>query len=428
MSYELAIEGRFADPLNGVWKGFMGIEGGRIAYLTESPIQGRTRLTLSESELVFPGFIDTHVHFREPGWEHKGDLASESRAAALGGVTTAMDMPNTPKPATSRERILEKQRLAESKAAIDMLFYGGVGGGNLYTLEGMVDVVPGFKVYMSGTTGCLDLKDLEELEEAFSCLSGLGRPVVIHCEDMVMNKEAFGVHGSRFSERGYLVHALSRPAESEVKAIGDALGLSRKHGLRLSVCHVSTREGLGLIKRDGKAKAEATIHHSLMEQGDLERLGSKGKMNPPLRERRDADYIFKSILSGEVDYVGTDHAPHTLEEKAFHFMEAPAGVPTVEHYGSFAALLLSKGMGPEDVARVTSYNAARFFGMEGKGRIEEGFLADLAVLDTAGRVRVGPPYQAKCGWSPLEGMEFPGRVTRTIRRGRIIAENGKVLI
>lgn len=428
MSYELAIEGRFADPLNGVWKGFMGIEDGRIAYLTESPIQGRTRLTLSESEIVFPGFIDTHVHFREPGWEHKGDLASESRAAALGGVTTAMDMPNTPVQGTSRERILEKQRLAESKAAIDMIFYGGVGAGNLYTLEGMADVVPGFKICMSDTTGGLELRGLEEIEEAFSCLSGLGRPVVIHCEDRDMNKEAFRIHARRFGEIGPVVHALSRPAESEVKAIGDALGLSRKYGVPLSVCHVSTMEGLRLIKRDGKAKAETTIHHSLMDLSDLDRLGARGKMNPPLRERSNADYIFKSLLSGEVDFIGTDHAPHTLEEKGVDFMEAPAGVPTAEHYGSFAALLLSRGMEPEDVARVTSYNASQFFALEDKARIEEGFLADLAVMETAGRVKVGPPYQARCGWSPLEGMEFPGRVTHTIRRGRIIAENGKVLV
>jgi dihydroorotase len=183
-----------------------------------------------------------------------------------------------------------------------------------------------------------------------------------------------------------------------------------------------------LIKKDGKAKAEATIYHSLMDHDDLHRLGARGKTNPPMRERSDADYIFRSLLSGDIDYVGTDHAPHTLEEKGVHFMEAPTGVPTTEYYGSFAALLLSRGMEPGNVARVTSYNATQFFGLEAKGRIEEGFLADLAVLDTAGRVKVKPPYQTKCGWSPLEGMEFPGSVTRTIRRGRIIAENGKVLV
>ncbi|MCK4714468.1 MAG: amidohydrolase family protein, partial [Candidatus Aenigmarchaeota archaeon] len=180
--YELVIEGRFVDPVDGIFRGFMGIQDMRIAYLTENPIQGKTRISLSDSELVFPGFIDTHVHFREPGWEHKADMASESRAAALGGVTTAMDMPNTPVQTTSRERVLEKQRLAERKSAIDMLFYGGVGPGNLYMLEKMADVVPAFKIYMSKTTGDLDLKDLDEIEEAFSCLSGLGRPVAVHCE------------------------------------------------------------------------------------------------------------------------------------------------------------------------------------------------------------------------------------------------------
>ncbi|MCK4714947.1 MAG: dihydroorotase family protein, partial [Candidatus Aenigmarchaeota archaeon] len=153
-----------------------------------------------------------------------------------------------------------------------------------------------------------------------------------------------------------------------------------------------------------------------------------GKMNPPLRERGDADYIMDSVLKGDVDFIGTDHAPHTRQEKETGFMEAPSGVPTAEHYGWFASLLLSRGMEPASVARSTSYNAAQFFGLDDKARIEEGYLADLAVLDTRRPSKVKPPYQTKCGWSPLEGMEFPGRVSHTIRRGRIIAENGKVLV
>jgi dihydroorotase len=236
------------------------------------------------------------------------------------------------------------------------------------------------------------------------------------------------MYGELYEEHGPLVHAYSRPVESEVGSITYVMDFSRSYGVPVSICHVSTKGGLELTKEDGKAKAESTIHHSLLDHEDLRRLGAFGKMNPPLRERIDVDYVFGSIIRGDVDFIGTDHAPHTSGEKQVGFMDAPSGVPSVEHYGNFACLLLSRGMDPKDLARATSYNATQFFGFPEKGRIEEGYLADLVVLDTKRPVRVRKPYQAKCGWSPFEGMEFPGGVSYTIRRGKIITENGKLMV
>jgi dihydroorotase len=192
------------------------------------------------------------------------------------------------------------------------------------------------------------------------------------------------------------------------------------------VCHVSTGEAARIARESG-SRTECTIYHSLMNQGHLERLGAWAKMNPPLRSGEESGFILESLLSGGMDFIGTDHAPHTRKEKSAGFMEAPCGVPSVEHYGSFAALLLERGMSPQALARATSYNAAKFFGLQGKGRIEEGFRADLAVLDTASGGAVKPPYQTKCGWSPLEGMRFPGGVSYAIRRGRIIVDRGKLV-
>jgi len=431
MSYDLVIEGRFVDPLEGIREGFLGIEGGRIAYITEMPISGRANIRLSESELVLPGFIDSHVHFREPGWEHKGDMASESRAAALGGVTTAMEMPNTPMPhqTTTREKVLKKRAIAERRAVIDMEFYGGIGPGNLYTLGSMADVVPGFKIFMCDSTGNLKLENLGQVEEALSQLRGLGKPVKVHCEDQAMNDTGKERYKDMYEKHGPLIHSLARPPESEAKSIRDVLVLARKHNVPLCVCHVSTRKGMQMIEEDGWAKAEVTIHHSLLDLEDFRRLGPLGKMNPPLRERRDVDYVLNSVAEGRVPFIVTDHAPHTLEEKGTEsFWDVPSGVPGIEHYGNFAALLLARGMDLKDLARATSYNAAEFYNLEGKGRIEEGYLADLAVLDTQRPVRVGPPYQTKCGWSPYEGMGFPGGVSYTIRRGRTIMECGRVLV
>jgi dihydroorotase len=338
-------------------------------------------------------------------------------------------MPNTPVQTTTRESVLEKKRIAGEKSVIDMEFLGGVGPGNIYVLESMADLVPGFKIYMCDSTGNLKLDSLEQVEEAFSQLKGLGKPVKVHCEDQGMNDEAHGIYRNRSGELGALAHSLSRPPESEVKAIGDALGIARRYGVPTCICHVSTRDGMKLIHGDGRARAEATLHHSLLSHGDFRRLGPLGKMNPPLRETRDRDYIFKSVMDGSVNLIVTDHAPHALWEKqADSFWDVPSGVPSVEHYGSFAALLLTRGMEPRDLAMATSYNAAKFFGLEGKGRIEEGFLADLTVLNTRDPAAVRPPYQTKCGWSPYEGMVFPGGASYTIRRGKVIAERGRVLV
>jgi dihydroorotase len=429
MSHDLVIEGRFVDPLRGECRGCLGIEGGRIARITEGHISGRRNIRLSESEIAFPGFIDSHVHFREPGWEHKGDMASESRAAALGGVTTAMEMPNTPVQTTSRERVLEKKAIAGRRAAIDMEFFGGVGPGNLYTLASMADVVPGYKIFMCDSTGNLKLESMEQVGEAFSLLRGTGRPVKVHCEDQAMNDRGMEKYRNLFSRHGPLIHSLARPGESEAKAIGDVLSLASKYSVPVCICHVSTRMGMQMLERDSRVRAEATLHHSLLDLEDFRRLGPLGKINPPLRGAGDRDYIFGSVLGGRADFLVTDHAPHTLEEKqARNFWDAPSGVPGIEHYGNFAALLLARGMGLKELARATSYNAAEFYNLEGKGRIGEGFLADLTVLDTRRPFRVRPPYQSKCGWSPYEGMEFSGGVSYTIRRGRVIAEKGRLLV
>jgi len=425
MSYDLVIQGRFVDPIDGEFSGSIGISNGNIERITEENLSGTRRLKLADSDLVLPGFIDTHVHFREPGWEHKGDIRTESLAAAAGGVTTAMEMPNTYPATTSRERVLEKIGIAKRKSAIDLLFYGGIGPGNIYTLERMVDVVPAFKLYMCESTGNLQLDDMGQIEEAFSQVAGTGKPLAVHCENQGINSNA----ARKLSEgKGNMAHALSRPPESEVKAIEDALRLARKHGVKLSVCHVSTRQGLELIMKDGKARSEATIHHSIMDTRDLERLGTLVKMNPPLRDDDDSEFILDSLRKGDIDFIGTDHAPHIRQEKLSGIIDAPSGVPSVEHYGQFACLLLSRGMEPKGLAGATSYNAAKFFGLEGKGRIEEGYLADLTILDTGGKAVVKPPYHAKCRWSPLEGMKFPGSVSHTIRRGKIIFERGRLRV
>ncbi len=438
MTFDMAIEGRFVDPIDGEHYGYIGIEGERIAYISERPITGRRNIRLASSELLFPGFIDTHVHFREPGWEHKATIYSESRAAARGGVTTAMDMVNNQKQTTSRERVLEKRAIAERDSAIDLEFYGGIGEGNLYAFREMAQVVPAFKMQMGETTGTLNLDDLDDIEEGFAQAKGLLSPytgeqipIALHCEHQPVLDRAAERYGSRFNELGPMMHSLMRPGEAETEAIYHALGFSDSYGVPVTICHVSTKRGLELIREHGRAKSEATIHHQVLCQDDLSRLGAFGKMNPPLRPREDMEYVSGSMVGGNVDFLATDHAPHTREEKEAGFVQAPSGVPSVEHYGGFACLLLERGMEPKQLARATSYNAAQFYGFHEKGRIEEGYLANLTVLERTSMKRcteIGPPYQTKCGWSPFEGMDFPGRAAYTIVRGKIVAEMGGLLV
>jgi dihydroorotase len=430
MSYDLVLEGRMIDPVNGEYSGSICIQDGRIVRITQDRVSGRTSLRLASSEKIFPGFVDPHVHVREPGWEHKADMATESRAAALGGVTTMIDNPNNPgqHQTTNKEKVLEKKRLAREKAVIDIEFLGGIGSGNLYTFGEMAGEVVGYKIFMCDSTGNLKLDGLGEAEEAFSRLRDVGKPVKVHCEDQAMNDQARERHGGGFDQHGFLIHSYSRPPESEARSIRDVLSLGNRFQIPLCICHVSTQEGMRLVEADGKARFEATIHHSLLDHGHFRELGPLGKVNPPIRDAQDREQVFNSVLGGRVPFVVTDHAPHTLEEKGAGFQDVPSGLPSIEHFGNFVSLLLSRGMDLKQLARSTSLNAVEFFGLGEKGRIEEGFLADLTVLDLARQVKIRPPYQTKCGWSPFEGMEFPGSVSHTIKSGKIIADNGQLRV
>jgi len=401
MSYDLIIEGMLVDPVMGIFSSKVGIGDGRIESIGNH-VAGRREIHLSPT-YIFPGFVDMHAHLREDSsgeWNYKEDFYTGTMAAAAGGVTTVCDMPNTPRPAISREELLAKRELAK-KGVVDVLFYAGVCRENIPELESMQDLVVGYKIFTCESTGIGGLS-YDDIDRAVARIANTGKPIVFHCEDPKINER----HKDSKS------YSASRPIESEKKAIEVVLSITRRYHARAHITHVTSGSSVGMIHEVNET-CDATPHHlyfsSRAEDNYL-------RMNPPLREDRDRRSLMFAFGSGEVSALATDHAPHTKEDK----LRGACGVPNLDTYGAFAsALLYELHMSPEMIARVTSYAPARILSINDIGRIAEGYRANLTVITPEPDYANGP-YQTKCGWSAFDGLKFPGRVLMTIRDGEIV--------
>lgn len=418
--YDLVVSGRIADAVDGVYRGSIGIDNGLITKVSEN-LDGRKTVSLDDSCLIFPGFVDAHVHLREDAsakWNCKEDFLTGSMAALHGGVTAVADMPNTPLPATSRERIIEKKKLAE-KSLIDVVFYGGISVNS--DIEGMANLVPAYKIYTEETTGELKL-GWEHIENAIKRIVSLNKPIVFHCGNEEINKKS----AARLKGLSYpSIHCDMKPRESEISAIEKVLDLCSRYNVRPHITHISTKESIELVKkyRQGMpVTCDATPHHMFFTRDDMTPLL---KMNPPLRTRNDCKALLESLKNDDINFLATDHAPHTLEEKN----SGAAGVPELDTYGNFVLwLLVEKKFNEKRVAEIASYNAARFLGLYNQGRVAEGFAANLSILDTKGETIIrNEDMQTKCKWTPFNGMKFPGKILHTICKGRIAVENGRIV-
>ncbi len=398
--------------------------------------------------LLFPGFIDCHVHFREPGLEHKGDMRSESRAALAGGVTTVCDMPNTIPPTNTVSALADKVRRAEEIRDCDIRFFFGVtqdihlaalrelwAGGNA-ELERLKARCVGVKVFFDHSTGDQGV-DTAIIDDIFKACAEEGIPLVCHCEDPALNAAAMRRYADDESIHPTVSrHSFVRPPESEAKAIEHAISLSKKYGTAFHVAHLSTQLGVDLI-RQAKANGvhvtcEAAPHHLFLTEDAYRKLGTLGKMNPPLRSSADRDALWKGIADRTIDCVATDHAPHALEEKTdAEPLRAPSGVPGVE---TMIPLLMTVAGGEwphekdpktarlqiptlrmQDVLRLCFENPNRIYGL-GKSGIDEGAKADLVLIDPSAEWTVhAKDLHAKCGWTPYEGWRVKGKVERVVR-------------
>jgi len=414
----------------------LGIEDGIIVSV-KKVIKG-VRTADFGDRLVLPGAVDAHVHFRDPGMTHKEDFLSGTTAAACGGVTTVLDMPNTRPPVISLADLNDKLASVRGRAGVDFgLFLGLTGRGQA---ERAAPLAAGYKLYMGSTTGDLLVDDYFLLPGILAPLAGTGRPVAVHAEDETMLRARKAV------PRDPLTYDEARPPESEESAVRrflGALGGNRGH-----VCHLSSRGALELLRpakagpSDGKAgggapsvparegagpqtapTCEVTPHHLLLDAKDHNGLGALGKMNPPLRKRDQREALWNAFLDGRIDCLASDHAPHLEEEKDQGFAEAPAGVPGTETMVPLMMTFVKDGRLP--VERLVDAACARpseIFGLPA-GRIAVGMPAHLAVYDLHElRVVRGKRLNSKCAWSPFEGREacFPKAV---FLRGRRIVDD-----
>ena len=418
-SFDLILRGGAVFTPGGLEDCDVGVTGGRVAALLRRGEGDAAEIRDCTGLTVLPGAIDSQVHFREPGLEHKEDLESGSRAAVLGGITALFEMPNTKPNTDTAEALADKLARARGRMWCDHAFYVGATAGNADHLDEL-EALPGcsgIKVFMGASTGDLLVSDDPTLARVLA--SGTRR-VAIHAEDEYRMKarEELRVPGDPSS------HPVWRDDESAMLATQRIVRLAHEARRRVHILHVTTPAELEFLARHkGIASVEVTPQHlTLAGEEAYPRLGTFAQMNPPIRSGAHRDGLWHWLGQGVVDVIGSDHAPHTIEEKAKPYPASPSGMPGVQ---TLLPLLLDHcAAGRLSLARLvdlTSMGAARLFGLVGKGRIAAGFDADFSIVDLKARWTIDQAWLAsRCGWSPFTGMHLTGRPVGTIIRGRTV--------
>ncbi len=373
----------------------IGITDGRIARIAKM-LDG-DKVYRYEDMVVLPAATDAHVHFREPGMTHKEDFASGSLAALYGGVTCFFDMPNTKPRTTTIDALREKRELASSKSLADFGIFAGVKKG--MKVEGLAKESIGFKLYMGGTTGDMQVASLESISAELAAVASTKKVLAVHAEDDHLRRKD--------PEEDLADHLRNRSNECETSAVRKLREVAKDN--RIHVCHVSARETLALL-REGMT-SEVAPHHLLLDKDS--KLGAMGKVNPPLRKREDRQALFAALKEGAFDIIASDHAPHTIDEKQEDFEYAPSGMPGVETMVPLMLdLVRKKHLGLEDVVRRTCEKPAEMYDVR-KGKIAVGYHGDLMVVDLQNPSTIkADMLHSKCGWTAFEGMTgvFPSKV------------------
>lgn len=370
--------------------------------------------------LTLPALVDCHVHFRVPGGEHKEDWKTGARAAIAGGVTTVFDMPNNSPACATKERLEEKRRLidaqlAEASIPLRYHLYLGASEKTISEIEKTKDESIGVKVFLGQSTGDLLMDKNAAFEEVCRIAARVNAIVAVHAEDeKIMQEEQRRISPEELTD--VRVHSRIRKREAAISAMQKAVLMGKKYGTKLYFLHASTKEEVDVVrqaKRDGLTIAlETTPHHLFLNTDAYEMLGTKAQMNPPLRTPEDQAALWEGLRDGTIDTIGTDHAPHTMEEKNQPYGKAPSGVPGIE---TLLPLMLTavrdEKLTLDRLIAVTRTNAEKFFGLPPND--------DTVVVDmnTVRAVR-GANLKTKCGWSPFEGWELVGWPTQTVLRGQ----------
>ena len=423
-----------ADVVNEgrVFRADVLVEDGRIRAVGELVDQEGVERVDAQGCWLMPGCIDDQVHFREPGLTHKGELATESRAAAAGGITSFMEMPNTVPNTLTQQLLQEKYDRAAEVSPVNYSFFMGASNDNLQeVLKTDPRRVCGVKIFMGSSTGNMLVDDQKVLEGIFRESPTL---VAVHCEDEPRIRLRTAQAEAQWGEDIPMAqHPVIRDAEACYLSSSRAVEMAHKWGTQLHVLHISTERELalfrsGLALKDKKVTAEACIHHLWFTDTDYARLGSLIKWNPAVKSAADRAAIRAALLDGTIDVVATDHAPHTRAEKALKYRSAPSGGPLVQHALPAMIELVHQGVLPiERVAELMAHRVATLFRIEDRGFIAPGQWADLVLVEKDAPWEVtadGLLY--KCGWSPFEGVRFRSRVRETWVNGVKVWDGEKI--
>ena len=409
---------------SGVVKSDIFISGGKITQIGTSLDCEADRVIDAADKYIFPGLIDPQVHFRDPGLTHKEDLKTGSMAAAAGGITTFFEMPNTNPSTITLEKLEKKYKVASEKCITNFSFFFGATNDNIEEIKKM-DNTCGLKIFMGSSTGDLLVDDDEALDRIFSCCDKI---IAVHAEDEEILKEA----EKKVSKDSFANHPDARPVEAALKATTKAVNLALKYKKRLHVLHLSTAEEVEFLRKhksSGLITAETTPQHLLMHAPNIyNEIGSFAQMNPPIREKYHQKELWAGLKDGTIDCVATDHAPHTLEEKALPYGEAPSGMPGVQ---TSLTLMLNEvaneKINLEDVVKWMAENPAKLYNIKGKGFLKEGYDADITIVDMdCEKTILNENMYSKCGWTAFHNTTTKGWPIITIVNGNIVYENDEL--
>lgn len=382
--------------------------------------------------LLLPGAIDDQVHFRDPGLTHKGDIATESRAAVAGGVTSFMDMPNTVPNTLTQQLLQDKYDIAAEKSMANYSFYMGASNDNIEeALKTNPKEVCGIKVFMGSSTGNMLVNNSHTLQRLFSeapCL------IATHCEDEDIIRRNMEMFKERYGDNAPTsIHPLVRSAEACYKTSSQAAELASKYGTQLHILHLSTAKEINLFRndiplKDKKITAETCLHYLLFDDRDYDRKGNFLKCNPAVKTEHDKLALIQACIDGHIDILATDHAPHTFEEKNKPYFSAPSGGTSIQHL-LLGTLELSfdrqQAFSIEKAVELLSHNPAILYKIDRRGFIREGYFADLVLVDPKKKqVITNENVHYKCGWTGYSGMELSCSVTHTFVNGELVYHDG----
>jgi dihydroorotase len=416
---------------NRIFKSDVLIDNDIISKISENISEENTSKIIDASGMyLLPGIIDDQVHFREPGLTYKGDIASESKSAIAGGITSFIDQPNTIPNAVTQELLKEKYKIAAEKSFAN---YGFMLGGTNDNLEEILKTnprnVPGIKLFLGSSTGNMLVDNPETLEKIFSSTKML---ICVHCEDEETIKTNTEKYRTEYGDDiPVKFHHLIRSEEACYQSSSKAIELAEKTGARLHIFHLSTAKETALFRndiplKDKKITAEVCVHHLTFTDEDYKTKGSLIKWNPAVKTQKDKNELWKALLDDRIDVIATDHAPHAWEEKQNMYINCPSGAPLVQH--SLPVMLENFHEGKislEKIVEKMSHNPAVLFKIEKRGFVREGYKADLVLVDIDNPWTISKEnILYKCGWSPLEGTNLKSKITQTFVNGHLAYDNG----